>query len=478
MQHGRLISTAIAAVAAMAIGPAGAVAAPSSFTDDDFAGGTATAPAAVSAGSVQLTRSLVTEGFDGAALPAGLAFTPWPMQTGSATLSTSTLVIEGGHVDSTRAFSPAPGVQVLQFDALFAGESNQHVGFGDVANGPFLIFTTGNSGGDLFARTLPPAGGGSDTTSPAISTLKPGFVATDLHTYRIEWSATTVKYYVDDLVTPIATHNATFPTAQPVVMSDATANTASLRIQSLSRMAFPSPGVFESRTFDGGSATAVWSAVTPTAVAPAGTTVAIATRTGQTPTPDASWSAYQPLSGGAVQSPAGRYIQYQATLATTDDQVTPSLDKVQLDYDVPAAAGGGTTGSSGGSTTGSGSTGTGTGTQGGGNSALDKTAPKVSLAAKSLRASKTGTVSFRVGCPATEQSCKIKLQLKNGSKSAASKTVTVKGGKTVTLALKLNKATRALLKHGSLKVSAVMTATDAAGNRKTTTRKLTLRRPA
>lgn len=476
MQHGRLISTAIAAVAAMAIGPAGAVAAPSSYTDDDFAGGTATAPAAVSAGSVQLTRTLVPEGFDGATLPAGLAFTPWSAGTGSATLSTSTLVIEGGHVDSTRAFSPAQGVQVLQFDALFAGESNEHVGFGDVANGPFLIFTTGNSGGDLFARTLPPAGGGSDTTSPAISTLKPGFVSTDLHTYRIEWSATTVKYYVDDLVTPIATHNATFPTAQPVVMSDATANTASLRIQSLSRMLYPSPGVFESRTFDAGNGTAVWGAVTPTTAPTTGTAVTIATRTGQTPTPDASWSSYQPLSGGAVQSPAGRYIQYQATLATTDDQVTPSLEKVQLDYDIPAAAGGGTTGSSGGSTSGSG--GTGTGTQGGGNSALDKTAPKVSLAAKSLRASKSGTVSFRVGCPATEQSCKIKLQLKNGSKSAASKTVTVKGGKTVTLALKLNKATRALLKHGSLKVSAVMTATDAAGNRKTTTRKLTLRRPA
>jgi hypothetical protein len=470
MQHGRFITTAIAAVAAMAIGPAGAVAAPSSFTDDDFAGGAATAPAAVSAGSVQLTRSLVTESFDGATLPAGLAFTAWPMQAGSASLSSGTLVIEGGHVDSTRAFSPAQGVQVLQFDALFAGESNEHVGFGDVANGPFVIFSTGNTGGTLLARTLAPGGTetGPNTPTPVSGTI-PGFDATLLHTYRIEWSATDAKFYVDG--TLVATHPVAIP-SQPVVMSDATANTASLRMQSLSRMLYPSPGVFESRTFDAGNATAVWSAVTPTAVTPAGTTVAIATRTGQTPTPDASWSSYQPLSGGAVQSPAGRYIQYQATLATTDDQVTPSLDKVQLDYDVPAAAGG--TQSGGSTATGSGSG----GTQGGGSSALDTTAPKVSLAAKSLRASKSGTVSFRVKCPATETSCKITLKLKNGGKSAASKTVTVKGGKTVTLTLKLSNATRALLKHGSLKVSAVMTATDAAGNRKTTTRKLTLRRPA
>ena len=98
----------------------------------------------------------------------------------------------------------------------------------------------------------------------------------------------------------------------------------------------------------------------------------------------------------------------------------------------------------------------------------------MTLVAKSLKASKKGTVSFTVGCPATEATCQITLRLKNGAKTVASKTVTVKGGKTKTVTLQLNKATRQQLKHRSLKLSSVLTATDAAGNTKTTSKKVTL----
>ena len=97
---------------------------------------------------------------------------------------------------------------------------------------------------------------------------------------------------------------------------------------------------------------------------------------------------------------------------------------------------------------------------------MDKTAPKVSLVAKSLKASKKGAVSFTVGCPATEATCKVTLKLKSGAKTVASKTVTVKGGKTKTVTLQLNKATRQQLKHRSLKLSSVVTRDDAAGNKK------------
>ena len=60
---------------------------------------------------------------------------------------------------------------------------------------------------------------------------------------------------------------------------------------------------------------------------------------------------------------------------------------------------------------------------------LDKTAPKVSVVARSSRVSKKGAVSFRVGCPKTETSCKVTVQLKRGSSTVARKTVTVKGGR-------------------------------------------------
>ena len=88
-------------------------------------------------------------------------------------------------------------------------------------------------------------------------------------------------------------------------------------------------------------------------------------------------------------------------------------------------------------------------------------------------------MSFTVGCPATEQSCKITLKLKNGKKIAASKTVNVKGGKSKTVTLTLDTATRKLLaKRHTLKVSTVVTAVDAAGNKRTTTKQATLRRAA
>jgi exo-beta-1,3-glucanase (GH17 family) len=109
----------------------------------------------------------------------------------------------------------------------------------------------------------------------------------------------------------------------------------------------------------------------------------------------------------------------------------------------------------------------------------DKTAPKVSVVARSSRASKKGTVSFRVGCPKAETSCKVTVQLKRGSRAVARKTVTVKGGKTVTVTLTLSKAARLqLTKHRTLKLSTAATATDTAGNRRTTTRSLTVRAPS
>jgi hypothetical protein len=110
---------------------------------------------------------------------------------------------------------------------------------------------------------------------------------------------------------------------------------------------------------------------------------------------------------------------------------------------------------------------------------VDRSAPKVTVVPRSLRASKRGTLGVRVKCPATEKRCKVTLQLKDGRKIVARKTVTVSAGKTVTVTLQLAKATRLkLAKRHSLDVTAVATATDAAGNRGTTTKRMTLRAPS
>ena len=79
----------------------------------------------------------------------------------------------------------------------------------------------------------------------------------------------------------------------------------------------------------------VWGTLVAAIERPAGTALDIQTRSGNTATPDATWSGYQSLgAGGAIQSPSARFIQYRAMLSSADAHITPSLDRVDLTYDL------------------------------------------------------------------------------------------------------------------------------------------------
>ncbi|MGZ6645734.1 MAG: hypothetical protein ACXVFT_28340, partial [Solirubrobacteraceae bacterium] len=539
MRHGRFITTALVATAAMAIGPASASAA--TVTDDtaaQFGTGPATNAWAVEPGSVRLRptgTNAESDNFDGPLDPAKWTASPWDTTgttPGDATVSGGTLTVDGRHVNdpgaapATTMVPTAGSPLVLEFRATFGGEAFQHVGFGNTLSGtPWAIFSSGDGTArpvGLWARIQDGALVDADTMISATTPTGP-------HDYRIEWSTTDVKFFMDG--TPVASGPAPVTTGMRPVVSDATAGVSpakTLSVDWLGMGSFASSGTFTSQVHDAGDTRAVWGALTPTATTPAGTAITIKTRSGNTPTPDGTWSSFQDLVGGQIQSPIGRYIQYEATLTGNGAQTTPSLDKVDIAYDIdnvaPTAAissvdvsgatanvsfsspdsdikgfecsldGGGFAGCAspkafGGLTAGAhtvvvrpidkagnvGPTvsrtfsiassqsggGGGGGQTGGGSSGVDKTAPKVTLVAKSLKASKKGAVSVTVGCPATEATCEITLKLKNGAKTVASKTVTVKGGKTKTVTLQLNKATRQQLKHRSLKLSSVLTATDA-----------------
>jgi hypothetical protein len=543
MRHGRFISTALVATAAMAIGPAWASAAPSPLIDDaqtDFAAaGAQTGTWAVEPGQVRLKPSTLAENFD--AMPAGFAGTAWPTdqqnmpQTGgAATVAGGVLTVNGAHFHDTNAEPTFTAPQTMEFRATFRGEDYQTIGFARTFGEPlFAAFgvAPGSAPNTLYTRT---AGGSPADPAPDKLITTAGFDPSQSHLYRIEWGTMDVKFYVDGAL--VATHSTTIAGPLRPAVSDinVTPSTA-VSVDWLTMGAAPSSGTFTSRVLSADSTHTVWGNLTSV-----GSGTAFETRTGNTATPDASWSAFQAVgAGGAIQSPSGQYIQYRATLAGAG----ANLDSASLAYTVDntaptatisSAVVNGTTatvsfssadsdiagfecsldggafsacsspkvfsGLGAGSHTvvvrpidNAGNVGatvsrtfsiagqqSGGGTSGGGgssqSSSVDKTAPKVTLVAKSLKASKKGTVKFTVGCPATETSCQITLKLKNGTKTVASKTVTVKGGKTKTVTLQLNKATRRLLKHRSLTVSAVLTATDAAGNKKTTSKKVTLRK--
>ena len=70
-------------------------------------------------------------------------------------------------------------------------------------------------------------------------------------------------------------------------------------------------GTYTSSVFDAG-ASALWGLASWTADTPAGTTLGVSVRTGNTPTPDGTWNAFAPLTNGGNVGTNGRYAQYQA----------------------------------------------------------------------------------------------------------------------------------------------------------------------
>ena len=111
----------------------------------------------------------------------------------------------------------------------------------------------------------------------------------------------------------------------------------------------------------------------------------------------------------------------------------------------------------GGSTPGTASPGAGTATPGGEGSSLgpnatrDRTAPRVTLAKRTLRASAKGVVALRVSCPRTEVTCRIAVRLGRAGHLLARRTVTVAGGKSANVSLQMSRNGRvSLARHRAL----------------------------
>ena len=88
--------------------------------------------------------------------------------------------------------------------------------------------------------------------------------------------------------------------------------------------------VFKSRIHDAG-ALVDWTTLTSTETLPGGTSVGFEARTGNTTSPDISWTNWQNV-GGTLTNPGSQYIQYRATLSTTDTGQTPVLEDVTINY--------------------------------------------------------------------------------------------------------------------------------------------------
>ena len=96
---------------------------------------------------------------------------------------------------------------------------------------------------------------------------------------------------------------------------------------------YASPSTFVSRVCDSSKSATDWLQITSTTQKPAGTNILFETRTGETATPDGTWSGWEAVGAdGSVASPGGRYAQYRADLSTTDASASPATEGVTLGY--------------------------------------------------------------------------------------------------------------------------------------------------
>ena len=123
----------------------------------------------------------------------------------------------------------------------------------------------------------------------------------------------------------VATHAIAIAVPLRPLVSDVAAGSGSVSVDWIRMSPYAAAGTFVSRVFDATQAVD-WGGLSWTTETPAGTSVAFFARHGDTPVPDASWSAFAPVAqpGGAIGG-RSRYAQYRVDLASTDPNATPSL---------------------------------------------------------------------------------------------------------------------------------------------------------
>jgi hypothetical protein len=293
-------------------------------TSADFAAGSTAGPVSVSDagnGEIILTPTAAAE-FSGATLPADWSATPWN-SGGGAVVSGGLLAVDGARAGTVATFTSG---RSLEFVATFSGDPFQHVGFADTLEStPWAIFST-LSGGALYART--------NSGSASIDTPLSGSLIGTPHRFRIDWTASAFVYSIDDVI--VATHAIAIAGPLRPLASDFNVGGGTVSIDWLRLGPYAAAGTFVSRVFDAG-AVASWNTLTWTGRTPGDTAIVMAVRTGNTPTPDASWTPFSTVcaSGGSIGATA-RYAQYRAVLVgATDAQSTPALQQVDIAYSTP-----------------------------------------------------------------------------------------------------------------------------------------------
>lgn len=263
--------------------------------------------------------------FDGASLPSGWAIQQDWTGSGTALVSGGSVVVEQANVGTNAVYGPG---RALEFVATFASnEENQHVGFGTSFSGtPWAMFSTGSASSGSCSTCIQARTWLAGANPFVNETIDTGTLVDVPALYRIEWGASDITYYVNG--TQVAQHVVALPDDLALRISDINTG-ASLSVDWMRMSPYATPATFESQVFDGGISTP-WDEFSWSASEPTGTSLVMEVRTGDTASPDGSWTAWALISQSASVGATSRYIQYRATLSQTDPDQTARLEDVSI----------------------------------------------------------------------------------------------------------------------------------------------------
>jgi len=218
--------------------------------------------------------------FDGlSSVPSGWTTSVWN-QGGTITVANGALAADGAIAGTTAAFNSG---STLSFAADFTS-SYQDGGFAtDLSTANVAGFST-QAGGGLWAY----AGGSLVQLN---NSLLNGW-----HNYKIVWSGSTFTYFADG----VQVAQLSWVTSNlNVQFGDLNLDGSPLAVDNVDVAPFTSTGSFTSRVLDAGR-DVVWSNLVYEANVPTGATIALTYRTGETATPDGSWSGWISAANNAT----------------------------------------------------------------------------------------------------------------------------------------------------------------------------------
>jgi hypothetical protein len=149
------------------------------------------------------------------------------------------------------------------------------------------------------------------------------------HVFRIEWTPTDARYYLDgNQLNGTMLGNTGLRSWVWLYSMNAG---RPIQVDWVRAGQYASSGHTVSCPLDAGQSTA-WLTLTWEGSQPGGTSVTFQTRTSH----DAStWSGWAGLNGNAIQSPARRYLQYRILMTTSDPMQSPEVGRVTITNSAP-----------------------------------------------------------------------------------------------------------------------------------------------